>query len=238
MASSGVVTTSAAQGPHRSKAKPSARHPVSPTTYPHARTGIARELSHGPRNSGQVALTFHGAGDIALCRSILQIAETRDAKITVLAVGTWLAQNPGIGRTILAQGHELGNHTWSHLDIDSMPEDQMRSEVVRCRDALVKDADTPGTFFRQSQARRATARMRRVAGGAGYAFCLSYDVDSMDWTDPGVAAIRRNLKDARSGSIVSMHLGHPGTVEALPGVLDDLSSRKLTPVTASSLLGK
>lgn len=153
-----------------------------------------------------------------------------------MAVGTWLAQNPRIGRDILSDGHEIGNHTWSHLDIDALPDDQMRQEVFRCRDILMRDAGTPGAYFRQSQAHKATARMRRVAGGAGYRFCLSYNVDSMDWTDPGVTAIRRNLSAARAGSIVSMHLGHHGTVEALPGIFDDLSARNLRPVTVSTLL--
>jgi len=75
----------------------------------------------------------------------------------------------------------------------------------------------------------------RLAGAAGYRTVLSYDVDSRDFTDPGPVAIRRALTTSRAGSVVSMHLGHPGTLTALPGVLDDLGRRGLTPVTASAL---
>jgi peptidoglycan/xylan/chitin deacetylase (PgdA/CDA1 family) len=75
-----------------------------------------------------------------------------------------------------------------------------------------------------------------VAGRSGYATCLSYDIDSTDWTDPGPRAIQQAVAAATAGSVVSMHFGHPGTVEALPGILDDLSARGLTPVTASVLL--
>jgi peptidoglycan/xylan/chitin deacetylase (PgdA/CDA1 family) len=64
---------------------------------------------------------------------------------------------------------------------------------------------------------------------------LSYDVDSRDFTNPGAAAIRRNVRMAVAGSVVSMHLGHSGTLEALPGLLDDLAARGLQPVTASQL---
>jgi peptidoglycan/xylan/chitin deacetylase (PgdA/CDA1 family) len=95
---------------------------------------------------------------------------------------------------------------------------------------------TPGAFFRQSQGQHATARERAAAGKAGYARTLSYDVDSLDWTDPGPAAIRRAVTAATAGSVVSMHLGHPGTVQALPGILTDLADRGLTPVTATELL--
>lgn len=199
--------------------------------------GPATQIDRGPTRTPQLALTFHGAGDIGLARQILQIAADKKAHITVMVVGTWLDQNPEIARTFLAAGHELGNHTWSHQNINALPEDQMRQEVIRCRDALVAHAGTPGRYFRQSQSQNATDQMRRVAGEAGYRFCLSYDLDSMDWTDPGGAAVRANLRAARAGSIVSMHLGHQSSVDALPGILDDLAARGLRPVTVSSLLG-
>ena len=183
-----------------------------------------------------MALTFHGAGDLDLARRILTIANTRGARITVMVVGTWLSGNPGIAAEILAGGHQLGNHTWSHQDINSMPESEMRQEVIRCRDLLVQTAGTPGTCFRPSQTPTANALMKQIAGEAGYGISLSYDVDSMDYTDPGAAAVRQNLNLAQPGSIVSMHLGHQDTVDALPGVLDDLNARGLTAVTVDELL--
>ncbi len=64
---------------------------------------------------------------------------------------------------------------------------------------------------------------------------LSYDVDSPDFTDPGPAAVRRAVRAVTAGGVVSLHLGHPGTAEALPGLLDDLAARGLTPVTAGTL---
>lgn len=66
---------------------------------------------------------------------------------------------------------------------------------------------------------------------------LSYDVDSLDWTDPGPGVIRHAVASATAGSVVSMHLGHEATVLALPGILTDLADRGLTPVTATELLG-
>jgi len=124
-----------------------------------------------------VALTFHGAGDVGLARQILQIANARKARITVMVVGTWLSDNPGIAAEILAGGHQLGNHTWSHQDINSMPEDDMRQEVIRCRDLLLQITGTPGGYFRPSQTPTANPLMNQVAGAAGYAISLSYDVD-------------------------------------------------------------
>ena len=70
---------------------------------------------------------------------------------------------------------------------------------------------------------------------AGYPAVLSFDVDSRDFTDPGAAVVRRNAGAVTAGGVVSLHLGHPGTLNALPGVLDDLAAHGLRPVTASTL---
>jgi hypothetical protein len=54
--------------------------------------------------------------------------------------------------------------------------------------------------------------------------------------DPSVATVRQAVATASAGSVVSLHLGHPVTIAALPGILDDLTARGLAPVTASRLL--
>ena len=66
---------------------------------------------------------------------------------------------------------------------------------------------------------------------------LGFDVDPLDYTDPGAAAVtQRTLAAVKAGSIVSLHFGHPGTLAALPGILDGLAQKNLTPVTTSELL--
>jgi peptidoglycan/xylan/chitin deacetylase (PgdA/CDA1 family) len=63
-------------------------------------------------------------------------------------------------------------------------------------------------------------------------------VDPLDYLDPGPALVRsRVAATVRPGSIVSLHLGHPGTVAALPGILADLHARGLAAVTVSTLVG-
>src|SRR6478609_9035186 len=69
--------------------------------------GSAVEIVNGPRDQPRVALTFHGAGDIGLARQLLRIANARGVRLTVMAVGTWLADNPTIATEILAGGHQL-----------------------------------------------------------------------------------------------------------------------------------
>ena len=222
--------------------------PPGPTAPPTGATGStgagpssaalpSGEVAHATTGRPEVALTFHGAGDAGLARKVLTTLHDRGAAVTVLAVGTWLAQNPDAAAMVIGLGHEIGNHTYSHRDIDGMGTAAARTEIERCRDLIATATGGPGAFFRPSQAQHATPEIIRLAAAAGYPTVLSYDVDSQDFTDPGAAAIRRNVAPAGPGSVVSMHLGHPGTLTALPGLLDDLAGRGLTPVTATRLLG-
>jgi peptidoglycan/xylan/chitin deacetylase (PgdA/CDA1 family) len=159
----------------------------------------------------------------------------RGAAVTVLAVGTWLAQYPDAARLVTDLGHELGNHTWSHPELAALDRAGVRIEIERCRDRIAAAIGGPGAFFRPSQMQHATPAIRAAAAAAGYPMVLSYDVDSRDFTDPGATAVRRNVAAVKAGDVVSMHLGHPGTLVALPGVLDDLAARGLSAVTASTL---
>ena len=198
--------------------------------------GPAEEVGRGSGTRPQVALTFHGAGDPAIAQNFLDILASRQTNITVMVVGTWLAANPGLAGVIASAGHELGNHTWTHPVLADLSYAGIQDEIIRCRDLLAQLTGSPGAFFRQSSAQHATDQILEIAGRSGYATCLSYDIDSTDWTDPGPQAIRQAVSAATAGSVVSLHFGHPGTVAALPGILDDLAARGLTPVTASTLL--
>lgn len=233
---------STAAAPERSAPHPSATgtpssRPTVAATPAATPVGPATEIVHGPRTRPEVALTFHGAGDPALATGILRVLAGAKAQVTVLAVGTWLAANPAFARRITDAGHELGNHTWTHPVLDNLTAAPARVEIERCRDLLVSLTGSPGAHFRQSGGAHPTPLVRTLAGHAGYPVCLSYDVDSLDWTDPGPAVVRRTVAaGVQPGSVVSMHFGHPGTLAALPGVLADLAARGLRPVTATTLL--
>ncbi len=217
---------------------PSPTPAATPSSSPSspARTSSA-DLVHGPRDKPLVALTFHGAGDPGLTRQVLREARSAGAHLTILAVGTWLSANPSLAGAILDAGHELGNHTWSHQPMRRLSSAQARVEIARDADLLQRLTGSPGTWFRPSGTPHSTATIRAAARANGYPRCLSFDVDPLDYTDPGPTSITRaTLAQARAGSIVSLHLGHPGTVAALPDIFKGLSRNGLTPVTVTQLL--
>ena len=195
------------------------------------------DITHGPTGRRQVALTFHGQGPVAMAREILDACATADAAVTVFAVGTWLAQNPRMGAEIVAAGHELGNHTWSHQQMKQLSRAQAVDEAVHGAHALEAAVGSAGWWFRPSGTQHSTAIIRAAAAAAGYPRCVSYDVDPEDFRDPGAKAVRdRTLGSGRSGSIVSLHFGHRGTVDALPAIRSGLRTKGLQPVTLSTWL--
>jgi peptidoglycan/xylan/chitin deacetylase (PgdA/CDA1 family) len=124
-----------------------------------------------------------------------------------------------------------------HLDITAMDAPGAYAEIAGCAGRLRALTGSIGRWFRPSQTRYATPLIEREARKAGYQTCVSYDVDSLDYTDPGPdAVVSTVLGSARPGSIVSLHLGHSGTVTALPAILRGLASRGLRPVTLTELL--
>ena len=172
-----------------------------------------------------------------MAEALLAEAERAGAEVSVLAVGTWLEQYPQIARRILGGGHDLGNHTMHHLDITAMGAADAYAEIAGCARQLRALTGWAGRWFRPSQTQYSTPLIEREARRAGYRTCVSYDVDSLDYTDPGPDAIVSTvLGKTRPGSIVSLHLGHSGTVTALPAILRGLARRRLRPVTLTGLL--
>lgn len=200
-------------------------------------TGPATEVVHGPRDKPLVALTFHGAGEPSLGRALLAELARARTHVTVLAVGTWLDEQPTLAKAVLDGGHELGNHTWHHDPMRELSAAKAYSEVVGCAERLRGLTGSEQRWFRASGTQHTTPTIRAAAGRAGYGTCLSYDVDSLDWQDPGAATVEQAvLGNVRNGSIVSMHLGHRVTLTALPAILSGLARKGLRPVTVSELL--
>lgn len=230
------AATNAAPSPART---PSPGTSSSASPAPAAASPVALvqpEVSQAPAVTDAVALTFHGDGSPELAEALLAEAEKADARLTVLAVGRWLANYPQMAERVLKGGHELGNHTENHLDIDAMSASQAYDEIEQCARRLEQLTGSRGRWFRQSQAQHANSVVRAAATRAGYGTLLSYDLDPLDYTDPGSTRIVNNVLDkVRGGDVVSLHLGHTETVSALPVILSGLKQRGLRAVTASEL---
>lgn len=201
-------------------------------------TADGGDVVRGPSTAPRLALTFHGQGDPGIATAVLDACRAADARITVFAIGQWAAANPDLVRRIADAGHDVGNHTWSHQEMPSLDAATAATEVSRAAEALTRILGYPGRWFRPSGTQYSTPTIRAAASASGYPRCISYDVDPLDYQDPGVAAVRAGVAAGlHAGAIVSLHLGHPGTAEALPMILSDIRTAGLSAVTMTHLLG-
>ena len=175
----------------------------SPSPLPAGAT-LPSEITRGPVNRAAIALTFHGQGDPASRRAAGRTA-TGGARVTVLAVGTWLEAQPTMARQILDGGHELGNHTQHHGAIARWARPQAYAEIDELRADPAAADRIVGAWFRPSQTQHATATIRAAGPPAGYPTCLSYDVDSLDYTDPPPATVVRNVLSAGGARLDRLH---------------------------------
>jgi peptidoglycan/xylan/chitin deacetylase (PgdA/CDA1 family) len=225
--------------------------PTSPPTTPAATTppttakptGPAEFIETGPTTPPRVALTFHTDGDLALVDQLLDVLSSRKTPITAFIVGQWLDANPTYAKRLVDGGHELANHTYTHPSFASLSPAAMADEITHCRDVIARLTGSGGKFFRPSGTADGTQRpsdaVLAAAGTAGYPVVLGFDVDPLDYDQPGAdVVVQRVLDRVKAGSIVSLHFGYAGTVTAVPKILDGLAQRQLTPVTASQLLGR
>ncbi|MET9995601.1 polysaccharide deacetylase family protein [Streptomyces microflavus] len=232
----GGGSTAAAGAPAPPTPYASATAPAAPTG-PRRFPGQPALITHGPRDRPRVALTFEGRGDPDLARAALARIERAGARVTVLAVGSWLDAHPGMARRILDGGHEIGNHTQNHRDLATLDERTAYEEITACARRLRRLTGSMGTWFRPSPGPATTPLVQRLARRAGYPHVLSYDVESLDHLAGGVPAVTRKVTgELRNGSVVGLSLTRPVTVAALPLLLAEIGRRGLRAVTATELL--
>jgi peptidoglycan/xylan/chitin deacetylase (PgdA/CDA1 family) len=250
--SKAAAPTATTAGPPAATSAPPTQSGAAPTTLPPAPTapapsaapatsaaphGPATFVNHGARTDPRVALTFHASGDAGLATQLLDELEARDTRVTVFGVGQWLEANPELVARMLTDGHELGNHTFSHQSMGQLSASRIAQEITGCAEVLTKLTGSISAWFRPSGIEVPTDAILDAAGTAGYPVSVGYDVDSLDFEDPGPAAVEANVrKSVQAGSIVSLHFGHQGTVEAIGSVLDHLSSVGLQTATVGQLL--
>ncbi|MFE3453326.1 polysaccharide deacetylase family protein [Nonomuraea sp. NPDC059194] len=183
-----------------------------------------------------VALTFDdGPGDFTPW--LLDELRKSGVKATFFVVGQMVAadRHHTLPR-MLAEGHELGNHTWSHAELPSLADEGIVRELGRTQELVRKITGVRMQMMRPpygSTDRRVAEESRRL----GMAQIL-WSVDTHDWRDRVAKVVAKRACRATRGSIVLMHDIHRTTVEAVPEVISALAGKGYRFVTISELYGK
>jgi len=186
-----------------------------------------------------IAMTFDdgpSGGSTNNTNRLLDLAAKKHIKLTFFLIGENAARYPQLVQRELAEGHQVGNHSYTHPDLAKMNDDAIRAEIQKTQDAIINASGYKPILMRPPYG-ALTARQRIwVAHDFGFKIIL-WDVDPLDWKRPGGAVVaQRIIAGTHPGSIILSHDIHSGTVDAMPQVFDTLLAKGYKFVTVSELL--
>jgi peptidoglycan/xylan/chitin deacetylase (PgdA/CDA1 family) len=178
-----------------------------------------------------MALTFDDGPDPKVTPRILDILASHQIKATFFVVGKRVGGQEALLRRIHTEGHEIGNHSWSHPSFTKLSTADMEQQLRATQQAIVRAGVPAPTLFRPPYGAVDTA----VLGHARMTI-VRWDIDPADWEVKDAQRIKDHLiAHAHAGGIALLHDVHPSTADALELVLPELTPRYHF-VTASHLL--
>jgi peptidoglycan-N-acetylglucosamine deacetylase len=184
-----------------------------------------------------IAMTFDDGPHPSFTPRLLDILRQRGIRATFYVVGNRCTEYASVMRKIAADGHEFGNHTWTHpMSPSRWGRGNLEPEIQRTHDIIVKVAGTAPKTYRPPGGSVTPAQMDWLLADYGYPTIL-WAVDPLDWKDRNAPLVtRRILSSTKAGDIVLAHDIHRTTVDAMPGTLDGLLADGFRFVTVAELI--
>lgn len=213
-----------------------------PTTY------VIKQFGGAPK---KVALTFDDGPDPEWTPQILDILKEKHVPATFFIIGSNAESNPGLVKRILAEGHEVGSHTFTHPNLSITPEQAVKLELNATQRLFEALTGRSLRLFRPPYLGDAEPTDYeeivpvKIAQDMGYV-TVGEHVDPLDWEMPGAEKIVQSTVDqietAKPDVPTNIVLLHDAggdrsqTVEALPLIIDELRARGYEFVPASALV--
>lgn len=200
----------------------------------------------GGRTSNMVALTFDDGPSPDFTPLILDILREHGVPATFFLVGEHVRKYPEIARRIVDEGHEIGNHTYSHRNLPTLSAVALHREVIQGTKAIAEVTGVYPSYVRPPRGMY-DGRFGRLAELMGQKIVL-WTVSSRDWRYGTTAEniTRMVLSRVKGGDIILFHDSgalvrneggdRSATVEALPAIINGIRERGLVIVPLGVLL--
>ena len=200
----------------------------------------------GAGDPHQVVITFDDGPDPKWTPKVLDILKAANVKAAFFLLGANAEKYPGLVKRIVAEGHEIGNHTYYHPNLALCWPEHVRVELNATQLLLETITGRSTTLFRPPYAADTSPSQvseltpLQIAQDLGYLVVLE-NIDPQDWAQPGADIILQRIKQQRhDGNIILLHDAggdREQTIEALPRILEYLNTRGDSIVSLSTLLG-
>ena len=203
--------------------------------------GTLGEVDRGPRGKNEIALTFDAGAEAECFDDLITALAHAHATSTFFITGRFVHDHADCAAEITKHGHEVGNHTWSHLNLTQQSDEVVRDEIMRTERAIVQaSGQSPRPRFRAPYGAR-DKRMLKIAASLGYR-SIYWTLDSQDGVEPIktpqflIDRITSKSDAELDGAIILLHVGVRSTADALPAIISNLQGRGFQLVTVSKLL--
>ena len=194
------------------------------------------KLIRGNPREKLLALTFDDGPHPVFTEELLALLKQEDVKATFFVVGKMVEKNPQLLKQIAADGHMIGNHTFSHVTLTKIPMNEVRAEYEACND-VVEDVTGQRMRFCRPPGGDYDRQVVRAATEQGLTTVLWTD-DPGDYANPGTHVIEaKTLKRLSNGGIILLHDGIQQTLDVLPQIIHYAKSQGYRFVTVDELLG-
>ena len=199
---------------------------------------VRGEITRGDPQIPEVALTFDCGSAAGPTGTILDILRQNNLKVTFFVTGAYADLYPDMLKRIVAEGHELANHSYTHADLTTLTEQKVREEMNRTDESFMKIVGKTGKPWMRMPYGARDGRVLGIMEQIGYR-SIFWTLDSGDWLAGSTKARVEQtvLNNIGNGYIVVEHCNAESSAQALPAILDGLKERGLRVVTISTLLG-
>jgi peptidoglycan/xylan/chitin deacetylase (PgdA/CDA1 family) len=203
---------------------------------------LGRTVFHGPRGSRRIALTFDD-GPSDWTPAVLEVLGAHKVTATFFVCGRNAERRPELMQALAADGHEVGNHTYSHPCLLLHSARTAEDEIGRTQRIIGETAGVVPKWFRPPYGVRAPG-LRRILPSLGLTSVLWTAIGN-DWKCKADQIVARVLRKTKNGGIICLHDGDRAdgiaerreTVAAVKRIVPELHSRGFEFVTVSRLLG-
>src|SRR5690625_2230469 len=186
-------------------------------------------------NHKYIALTLDDGPGPETTTSILDTLKQYDAKATFFMLGNSVEQYPEIAKQVADEGHEIANHSVTHANLNAVNTDRIRQEMTESTQKIEQATGEKPLLFRPPYG-NLNETVVSIAQEVNQTIIL-WSLDTNDWEHRNAnATIELAINDAELGSIILMHDLHQTPADALPQIMQRLSSEGYEFVTVSELL--
>ncbi|MDB6077773.1 MAG: polysaccharide deacetylase, partial [Akkermansiaceae bacterium] len=142
-----------------------------------------KSVSSVPVSGKYIAITFDDGPSTANTPRLLAMLRERNIKATFFCVGENVDAHPGIAKQIVAEGHEIANHSYSHPLFTKLGDDAFQSQVTRTHEAIIRATGVTPTLIRPPYGASSPAQKEWLSSQYNYHVIL-WSVDPLDWKRP------------------------------------------------------